>query len=561
VGTVTTAWHPPWGQDGVLMGDVMLLPLTLILLSFFWILLDTCSAQYGSRRKSQKTRPTSAFIQATHASLRPAPSSPSCGGTEATSSNRGAGREERTHGTGRGSTQGPSASLSARVLLPGLDLSRSPLRAWGCLVLRERGSGPGCPPPVLAPAGPCRCCNPGKSSVGRFPPAPWVGRRRGCPRCSLRCCCRCSAEPLPCLGDTGTRVGQGGGRGDIPPTLSWRGGSSRLSLLLQSLLPLASSISPCAHRCRPRARPPGTRTAPTPAPSRGRDGCFSPALASPRLLLGVPREARARCWYHSSFSLPVRPKRYRRLSLQSPVTSWPGTGTFLVPSSLCSSASCSSSLPRSASASSGRRTQMGYFLFHVRFRARPGGQRKTCDAESGGEARALGVPRRGEPPTPGEGPWRGRTHLGVGQVVAAVADEGGVGDFLLEGGSARDVALGVGELEGGPVQRGEHQVRERGVEKLGVVDVQLVHPALGARRRSWLLPAVPYGAAASTRCGLGHPSALHPKPRAPLQPPPSTPSRTTPLLPGDGGSPAAPLGPAQGTDGPAAPVLPVEPSG
>lgn len=63
----------------------MLLPLTLILLNFFWILLDTCSAQYCSRRKSQKMRPTSAFIQAMHVSPRLAVSSPSCGGTEATS--------------------------------------------------------------------------------------------------------------------------------------------------------------------------------------------------------------------------------------------------------------------------------------------------------------------------------------------------------------------------------------------------------------------------------------------------------------------------------------------
>lgn len=67
------------------LSAVMLLPLTLILLNFFWILLDTCSAQYRSRRKSQKMRPTSAFIQAMHASLRLAVSSPSCGGTEATS--------------------------------------------------------------------------------------------------------------------------------------------------------------------------------------------------------------------------------------------------------------------------------------------------------------------------------------------------------------------------------------------------------------------------------------------------------------------------------------------
>lgn len=85
-GTVTAAWHSPWGLgDGAPPGAVVLLPLTLILLNFFWILLDTCSAQYRSRRKSQKMRPTNAFIQAMHASLRPAVSSPSCGGTEATS--------------------------------------------------------------------------------------------------------------------------------------------------------------------------------------------------------------------------------------------------------------------------------------------------------------------------------------------------------------------------------------------------------------------------------------------------------------------------------------------
>lgn len=86
MGTITTVWHPLWGLgDGAVLGAVMLLPLTLILLNFFWILLDTCSAQYRSRRKSQKMRPTSAFIQAMHASLCPAVSSPSCGGTEATS--------------------------------------------------------------------------------------------------------------------------------------------------------------------------------------------------------------------------------------------------------------------------------------------------------------------------------------------------------------------------------------------------------------------------------------------------------------------------------------------
>lgn len=134
---------------------------------------------------------------------------------------------------------------------------------------------------------------------------------------------------------------------------------------------------------------------------------------------------------------------------------------------------------------------MGYFLFHIRFRARLGGQRKTCNTRSGGEVRTLGVPTRGESPLPREGPLPCRTHLGISQVVVAVADEDGVKDFLLEGGSARDVALGVGELEGGPVQRGEHRVRQRGVEKLGVVDVQLVHPALGGRRGSRLLPAVP----------------------------------------------------------------------
>ena len=127
---------------------------------------------------------------------------------------------------------------------------------------------------------------------------------------------------------------------------------------------------------------------------------------------------------------------------------------------------------------------MGYFLFHVRFRARLGGQRKTCNTESGGEARVPGVPTRGEPLLPREGPWHRRTHFGVSQVVAAVADKDGVEDFLFEGGSAGDVALGVGELEGGPIQRGEHRVRERGVEKLRVVDVQLVHPALGGWKSS-----------------------------------------------------------------------------
>lgn len=86
MGMVTSAWHLPWIHgDGAPLGAVMLLRLTLILLNFFWILLDTCSAQYCSRRKSQKMRPTSAFIQAMHVSPRLAVSSPSCGGTEATS--------------------------------------------------------------------------------------------------------------------------------------------------------------------------------------------------------------------------------------------------------------------------------------------------------------------------------------------------------------------------------------------------------------------------------------------------------------------------------------------
>lgn len=86
MGTVTAAGHLLWGlADGAPWGAVVLLPLTLILLNFFWILLDTCSAQYRSWRKSQKMRPTSAFIQAMHASLRLAVSSLSCGGTEARS--------------------------------------------------------------------------------------------------------------------------------------------------------------------------------------------------------------------------------------------------------------------------------------------------------------------------------------------------------------------------------------------------------------------------------------------------------------------------------------------
>lgn len=60
MGTVTTH-HEALGAG---LSRVILLPLTLILLSFFWILLDTCSAQYCSLRKSQKMRPTRAFIQA-----------------------------------------------------------------------------------------------------------------------------------------------------------------------------------------------------------------------------------------------------------------------------------------------------------------------------------------------------------------------------------------------------------------------------------------------------------------------------------------------------------------
>lgn len=104
------------------------------------------------------------------------------------------------------------------------------------------------------------------------------------------------------------------------------------------------------------------------------------------------------------------------------------------------------------------------------------------------------------PGVPTGGPLHRRAHLGIGQVIAAVADEGDIEDFLLKGGSARDVALGVGELEGGPIQCGKHRVCERGVEKLGVVDVQLVHPALHGGRGTWLVLAVlrnsaPLGAA------------------------------------------------------------------
>lgn len=88
----------------------------------------------------------------------------------------------------------------------------SPLWVWGCPVCCERGSAPGCPLPAPAQIGPCRCCNPGKCAAGRFPTGPWVGQQRGCPRCSLRCCCRCSAEPALFLG---TRVGQDGLRDDV----------------------------------------------------------------------------------------------------------------------------------------------------------------------------------------------------------------------------------------------------------------------------------------------------------------------------------------------------------
>lgn len=71
--------HSLWGLGNrAPLSTLMLLPLTLILLSFFWILLDTCSAQYCSRRKSQKMRPTRALIQAMLAV-----SSPNCGGTAA----------------------------------------------------------------------------------------------------------------------------------------------------------------------------------------------------------------------------------------------------------------------------------------------------------------------------------------------------------------------------------------------------------------------------------------------------------------------------------------------
>lgn len=164
---------------------------------------------------------------------------------------------------------------------------------------------------------------------------------------------------------------------------------------------LGSSVSLRAHCCPPRDCVPGSVL----AQSRGRGGCSSPALVS-LWLLGVPREACTRCWYHSSFSRPVRPNRYRHLSLQSPRMSCPDTGTFLVPSSPCSSVSCSSLLLPSPSAGSGRSTQMGYFLFHVRFRARLGGHRKTCSTESGvrpGQAWEVPVGGSWGPPGP---PWR-----------------------------------------------------------------------------------------------------------------------------------------------------------
>lgn len=156
----------------------------------------------------------------------------------------------------------------------------------------------------------------------------------------------------------------------------------------------SSSTSLPAPCCLPRACP-GTGQLPAPDQSSGH---VSPGLASPRLLLGVPWQARRRCWYHSSFSLPVRPKRYRHLSLQSPGTSWVGTCGFFVPSSPCGSVPCSSLLLCSVSGRSGKRMQMGYFLFHSRFRARQGGQRKTYNTESGREA--LGVHARGQPPAP-----------------------------------------------------------------------------------------------------------------------------------------------------------------
>lgn len=93
---------------------------------------------------------------------------------------------------------------------------------------------------------------------------------------------------------------------------------------------------------------------------------------------------------------------------------------------------------------------MGYFLFHSRFRAKLGGQRETCNTKRSHEA--LGILARGQSLLPG--------HLGSAHIVAAMADEGDIEDLLREGGLARDVAFGVGQLEGGPVQRGQHRVCE-----------------------------------------------------------------------------------------------------
>lgn len=99
-----------------------------------------------------------------------------------------------------------------------------------------------------------------------------------------------------------------------------------------------------------------------------------PVLSS---LLTVPlaaaREADRKCWNHSSFSLPVRPNRYRVTG------SW---WSVTVGLSALSPSSCPSTTLSSPTSPSARVMLMGYFLFHTLLRAKPGGNRDTWDKNS-----------------------------------------------------------------------------------------------------------------------------------------------------------------------------------
>lgn len=98
---------------------------------------------------------------------------------------------------------------------------------------------------------------------------------------------------------------------------------------------------------------------------------FLPVFSSPLTLPLTPaREADRKCWNHSSFSLPVRPNRYRVTG------SWWSSTMCL---SALSSSSCPSTTLSSPTSPSARVRQMGYFLFHTLLRAKPGGNRDTWD--------------------------------------------------------------------------------------------------------------------------------------------------------------------------------------